>query len=445
MILRLISRFSFGFIRRLVRPANPNDTSARGAAASTLAEMSSGMRAQAKTLHEEIVAVRKTVPPLELVRVPSDDRAWLTEPEAARRVQALHNAGFIDGAMWSYVGIANLTTLDLIDPTGTILASVTRQGTRFVLELEQHMADGRICNAVDIEPGKGITPPPWRHPQYRPGTAPEVLIADFIAEAPTREPVRGSIEELRQRGADAFHRLQIWRAERGGWSLAETRAQHGLAADAPLTDELAESWMKVRERWLTGWLRLQPNLTFDLDAQLGSIICVHDNSMPDLLLLQWIAVTGDEGVRRRNLEEGNPRQVFERLNQSRGAPLARVLQKTTEPAADFYLPQTQPRLITLEGPFGDALNTGLRRKDLRRSLFELGDLHLSTREEAEAICQAISHLEASPDPIPERDIRALIRLVTRSAEGSEGRQHLQENALEGLERLAHRAKGQAGS
>ncbi len=438
-------RFLFGFIRRLFSRGNPNTSSARGAAATTLADMSSGMHGQAKALHGELVAVRKKLPPLELARVASDDRAWLAEPEAARRIQALHDAGFTDGAMWGYVGIANLLTFDLIDPTGSVCASVSRQGTRHILELEQHLADGSIHSANDTEAARGMSPAPFRHLQNRPGIAPELLIADFLAEARARDSIRSSLEQFRQRGTEAFRRTQTWRAERGGWSLDETRAQLGLPANSPVTDELNGSWMEIRERWFTCWLRLQPDLPFDLDAQLGSFICVHDDSDRDMLLLQWIAVTEDAGVRRTDLAEGRPREAFERVNRSRGEPLARVVQKTTAPAADFYLPQTRPRLITLQNPLGDALDKGLRRHDLRRCLFDLGDPHLSTREEAEAVCQAIAHLEASTDPIAERDVRALIRLVTRSAEDSEARRHLQQNALEGLERLARRSKDQVPS
>lgn len=439
----MILRFLFGFIRRLFRRGNPQESTARGAAGSTLAEMAAGMRVQAKSVHEEIVGVRRSVPALELVRVASEDRGWLAEPEAAARLQALHAAGFTDGAMWSYAGIPNLLGFDLIDPTGTIHAGLMRQGTRVVLELEQHLADGSICSVADTEPPKGITSPPWRRPQYRPEIAPEVLIADFLAEARLRDAVRGSIEELRALGAGAFRRLQTWRAERAGWSLDEIRVQRGLPADGPVTDELQEAQMKVRERWLTAWLKLQPELPFDLEARLAELVFVHDESDPDLLMLQWVAVTGDDGVRSDDFAEGTPREALERVNRARGEPLARVIRKTSEPAADFYLPQVHPRIIALTGPLGDALDHGLRRRDLRRSLFAVGDLRLSSRAEAEAVCAAIAHIEAAAEPFPERDLGALVRLVTRSVEGSEANEHLRAHALEGLERLARRAAGRS--
>ncbi len=441
----MILRFLFGFLRRLFRRGNPNEATARGAAGSTLAEMSAGMRAQAQSVHGEIVALRRAVPTLELVRIASDDRAWLAEPEAAARLKALHEAGFTDGALWSYAGIPNLLGFDLIDATGSVHAAVMRQGTRVILELEQHLADGSVCSVADSEAAKGITSPPWRRPQNRPGTAPEQLIADFLAEARARDGVRGSIEDLRQLGAAAFRRLQAWRAERGGWTLDEIRAQRGLPADAPVTEELQEAQMKVRERWFTVWLRLQPNLAFELEARLGDWICVHDETNRDLLLLQWVAVTGDDGVRSDDFEEGTPPEALERVNRARGEPLVRAAQKTTAPAADFYLPQVRPRIISLTGPFGDALDQGLRRRDLRRSLFGLGDVQLSTRAEAEAVCEAVAYLEAQAELPAERDLKALIRLVTRSAEGSEASQHLRANALDGLERLARRSAGQASS
>ena len=183
----MILRFLFGFLRRLFRRGNPNEATARGAAGSTLAEMSAGMRAQAQSVHGEIVALRRAVPTLELVRIASDDRAWLAEPEAAARLKALHEAGFTDGALWSYAGIPNLLGFDLIDATGSVHAAVMRQGTRVILELEQHLTDGSVCSVADSEAAKGITSPPWRRPQNRPGTAPEQLIADFLAEARARD------------------------------------------------------------------------------------------------------------------------------------------------------------------------------------------------------------------------------------------------------------------
>ena len=445
MILRFLGLLFQKVFGGLFGRRTSDDSSLRGAAASALVDMEDGMRAQAAAVHHDLVRMRRTLPPLALVRVPATDVAWLQEPEATRRLNALREAGFAEGEACQYQGLTNVAGFDLLDPTHTFRATLAKSGTRIVLELDVHLEDGSVVAGCDAEMPRGITAPPWIRRDHRPGIEPADLIRTFT-ETIRGLPVRqGDLALFRALSAESFHRLQEWRAERGGWTMDEVRAQKGVAVDAPVTDELETAYQQNVERWITCWLRLQPQLPFDLDARLESLLYVHDAMDRAALQLQWVVLTEDTSVRGTEFGEGSPREALARVNESRGCPLALAFQKTTEPRVDFYLPQVHPRIIALQGPLGDALEKGLRRNDLRKSLFALGKYRISTREEAEALGAAVAYLESSTRPVSQGDLKALVRIVTQVQEGSGAVEPLREQVLDPLERLVRRVTGASGA
>ena len=445
MILRFLGLLTRKVFGGLFGRRTSDDSSLRGAAASALGEMEDGMRSQAAAVHHDLVRMRRTLPPLALVRLPATDVAWLQEPQSVRRLDALRTAGFSEGEACQYQGLPNVSGFDLLDPTHTFRATVAKSGTRIVLELDVHLEDGTVVALCDSEMPRGITAPSWIRRDHRPGTEPADLIRTFT-ETISGLPVRqGDLASFRALSEASFRRLQEWRAERGGWTMDEVRAQKGVAADAPVTDELETAYQQNVERWITCWLRLQPQLPFDLDARLESLLYVHDRMDRAALQLQWVVLTEDTGVRGTEFGEGSPREALARVNESRGGPLALVFQKTTEPRVDFYLPQVHPRIIALQGPLGDALEKGLRRNDLRKCLFALGKYRISTREEAEALGAAVAYLECSPRPVSHGDLKALVRMVTQVQEGSAAVEPLRDQVVDPLERLVRRVTGASGA
>ncbi len=430
----LIRKVSGGLLGR--RPSS--DSSIRGAAASALGEMEEGMRAQAAAVHHDLVRLRRTLPPLSLIRQTAADAAWLQEPEAVRRLDALRAAGFTEGEACQYQGLPNVAGFDLLDPTHTIRATLAKSGPKMVLELDVHLEDGMVMALCDAEMPRGITAPPWIRCEHRPGADPADLIRAFQETVRGTAARQGDLASFRLLASESFRRLQEWRAERGGWTMDEIRAQKGVSADAPVTEELASAHQQNVERWITCWLRLQPQLPFDLEARLESLLYVHAAMDRAALQLQWVVLTEDTGVRGTEFGEGSPREALARVNESRGCPLALAFQKITEPPVDFYLPQVHPRIIGPQGPLGDALEKGLRRNDLRKSLLALGKYQASTREEAEALGAAVAYLEAATRPVSQADLKALVRVVTQVQEGSAAAAHLREQVLDPLERLVRR-------
>jgi hypothetical protein len=445
MILRFLGLLFQKVFGGLFGSRASNASSLRGAAASALGEMEDGMRAQAAAVHHDLVRMRRTLPPLVLIRQPATDVAWLQEPEATRRLNGLREAGFAEGEACQYQGLPNVLGFDLLDPTRTLRATLAKSGSKWVLELDVHLEDGTVVALCDSEIPRGITAPPWIRREYRPAAEPEELIRTFTETIRGMPVKQGDLALFRALSAESFRRLQEWRAERGGWTMEEIRAQRGVAAEAPVTEELETAHQQNVERWITCWLRLQPQLPFDLDARLESLLYVHDRMDWAALQLQWVVLTEDTGVRGTEFGEGSPREALDRVNKSRGCPLALVFQKTTEPRVDFYLPAVHPRIIALQGPLGDALEKGLRRNDLRKCLFALGKYRISTREEAEALGAAVAYLESSTRPVSEGDLKALVRIVTQVQEGSAAVEPLRELVLDPMERLVRRVTGAKGA
>jgi hypothetical protein len=93
------------------------------------------------------------------------------------------------------------------------------------------------------------------------------------------------------------------------------------------------------ERALCNWWRLQSDPPVPLEQVLESLVIVHDEMIPDLLINAYWCATDDFKAKDADFAAGRPREAFARVVSSRGARLRGVYQKRTPLEADFYLPQ----------------------------------------------------------------------------------------------------------
>ncbi len=142
---------------------------------------------------------------------------------------------------------------------------------------------------------------------------------------------------------DDFFRYQAWMAERGGATRDELATRYVAIGKLPIGEE-GESFLNMArsdevERSLCNWWRLRPDTSSELEQVLESLIIVHDEMTPDLLINAYWCGTDDFEAKDADFVAGTPREAFARVVSSRGASLRRVHQKRTPLEADFYLPQ----------------------------------------------------------------------------------------------------------
>ncbi|HAB16081.1 MAG TPA: hypothetical protein DCE44_06495, partial [Verrucomicrobiales bacterium] len=411
-----------------------------------LANLGANLKGQARAAMDEfrqhMIAVRRSAPLLRVKVQPSDDDSWLSEPAAAARVQALLEHGFTPVGVFRMDGIPNYAVATFIQPATATEGGVARTSNGITLELGRHFPDGNWVEMADSPAPKGVTNPPWLTRHHHPELPPADLINALNAIPSAQPAVPISPEGLPKQIEDNFHRIQCWRAERGGWTIEEVKRQRGLTDDTEVTEELQLLRHENAERWLTNWLRLQTDLPFVVDDLIESLVIVHDDLPPDILGNVWWCGTGDFDVRSDDFEEGAPRDVFERINQQRGEPLMRVWQKQTPLKADFYLPQERPRRIAVRSELGDALNEGLTKGDLRRALFAVASSEFESGEDAEAICQALALLKPDETTNLARQTQAVARLFQQVPDrNSAAFRHLQQHGIPHLLRLFDQIHG----
>lgn len=329
------------------RTGNPEKD--RAALESSCVEFLDGLASKAKAAIEEcrkqLIGLRKRLIPLRVDVLPAEDTAWTQQPAAQERIQALERAGFVPAGCFQVRQIPTYLASGYVHLTEHVQALVEQSGGRISLALASRLANGCEFNVHDCPAKPGLPRPPWDRVENLPDLPPDALIAAFyqrrpaVATLPLRpEDIPGLIE-------DGFRRVQNWRAERGGWTLAEIKLQKGLPESAETTEELMMARHDSAEVWLFNWLRLQTGLPFAPEEVLEQLVIIHDDLTPDLLVNEWWVATADFRAKEEMFAEGTPREAFVRVNAERGAKLRRVLQKTTGFPVDFYLPADDPRAV----------------------------------------------------------------------------------------------------
>lgn len=318
----------------------------RAALKSSFADFLGGLeskaRAAAEEFHKHMIGVRKRPVPLSVNVVPAEDAAWRWQPAALERILALERAGFVPAGCFQVRQIPTYFVCGLVHPTENVQALVEQSGGRINLVVASRLTDGREFSVHDSPAKPGFPRPPWELVENHPELSPDALIATFFQHRPAVATLPLRPEDFPGQVEEGFRRVQAWRAERGGWTLAEIKLQKGLPETAETTEELRMERHDSAELWLFNWLRLQADLPFAPEEMLERLVIIHDDLTPDLLVNEWWVATMDFKSREDLFAEGSPREAFARVNEERGRKLNRILQKNTGFPADFYLPADTP-------------------------------------------------------------------------------------------------------
>ncbi len=321
----------------------------REAMKESFAELLGSFENQAKAAMEEfrqhVIGLRKRPVPLRIEVLPAEDTAWTRQPAAQERIQALERAGFVPAGCFQVRQIPTYQFYGFVHPAENVQAAVEQSGGQINLVLASRLADGREFNVHGCPAKPGLPRPPWDRLEHFPELSPDALIAAFYQYRPPVPTLPVRPEDYPGLMEEGFQRVQAWRAERGGWTLAEIKLQKGLPESAETTEELMMARHDSAEVWLFNWLRLQAGLPFAPEEVLERLVIIHDDLTPDLLVNEWWLATTDLRANEELFTEGSPREAFARVNAERGAKLRRVLQKTTGFPADFYLPADDPQTL----------------------------------------------------------------------------------------------------
>jgi hypothetical protein len=390
-------------------------------------------KTQADGFFQHYVEIRRKAPAAVVDRMLKKDPEWMQTKEYQDRASALSAAGFLPADMYSFRQFSAMTFADFVldRPDGTFVASICKTPKGTSMDVALYFPDDRMASCTDVAAPAGMTNVPWSTRSYLPGIAASELIRDFIQRHEGRGASHLDAEQLAGLATAQFQRTQAWRAERGGWTLDEIKAQRGLPSDAPVDDALFQARLENIERWSTVWLRLQKGLPFDLEQNMDKLVMIHDE-LPDFMVqVFWMAATGDTDARRDDFNSGTPREVVARLAAKQGGPLRRVFQKTSPVEVDFYLPAEVGRKIDVQTPLGNALNEGLIKGNLRQALSSLDEeeAEISTAENARAIQQALAHLATDPVKLLLPHLVSFCRILDTCPVDSDAGSYLREHAM----------------
>jgi len=380
----------------------------------TVGRLTDGLKHEAEAAMREfkdhVQQIRRSLPPMKVCVLPADNLDWTAEPTARSRIEALRAAGFQELGGFRLDTIPNYSFVGFIHAEQAAQAQVTRTGATTVLEMSSLCTDGTEFGNLDLAAKAGSPSAPWTTIRRRPELAPDELIKDFLESRPQQGLVVVTSDSFASRIEEGFHRLQCWRAERGGFTAAELRQMQGLGDDA-------ESWEKAEmlrhdhaQRWLCNWLAAHPDSGVRLSDVLDTLVIVYDEMSADLVANAWWCGTGDIGLRSTEFSGGKPLEVFCEINRRRGAPLRLVCQKPPPFAANFYLPNPRPQPTRKVSALVRAIEVGRTKNDLRGALLDVRDCQIKSDADAVAICNALRVLSSRGTPDFARQVQALTRL-----------------------------------
>lgn len=303
-----------------------------------LGELQAKAIAAAEEFVQRCTKLRERRTPLWIHVVPGESM-WTAAPAVCERIASLKEAGFVEAGCFRIEEIPRFLVCGWVHPTRHVEALIEQHADGSIaLFLEASLVDGSDLSVSDQPPKSKLPPPPWQIKRHCPGIPTASLIAEFFGMLTDNSTVPLPAEAFASRLEKAFHRVQHWRADRGGWSIPEIKAQRGLPDSAETTEELFMTRRDSADTWLFNWLRMQEALPFSPEAVLRNLVIVHDDLTVDLVANEWQVRTHDLKAKADLFVAGTPREAFARVNADRGNRLRLVFQKRTGLAADFYLP-----------------------------------------------------------------------------------------------------------
>ncbi len=287
--------------------------------------------------------VRSKTPPLRVELVATTDASWLDAPAVQQVVQDLVHIGFQLAGVLAVKGNDKAVMAGFAAPEHRASASIPKSGDRVFVSFISHFTDGSAFECSNMPVPFEPPCPDWLVRQRRVGASPQELWSSFLAERPAKGMTESTVSGFAASNVDDFFRYQAWMTERGGATRDELAARYKAVGKLPAGEE-GESFLNMArndevERSLCNWWRMQANTPSPLEAVLESLIIVHDEMSPDLLINTYWCATDDFKAKDADFAAGRPREAFARAVSSRGARLRRVYQKRTPLEADFYLPE----------------------------------------------------------------------------------------------------------
>lgn len=285
---------------------------------------------------------RSKAPPLRMELVAATDTAWLRAPAVEEIIERLAGIGFEPAGVVAVQGNDKVAMAGFVAPKHRSFATIPRTGEKAFVSFMSHFSDGTAVEysnmPVPFEPPR----PDWLIHRRHPGETPENLWAAFMAERPAKEAIETFRDGFGATNMENYARYQAWFSERGGATQDELAARFkaiGKLASGKEGEELLKMARSDEiESSLCNWWRLQKETPAPLEAVLDSLIIIHDELSPDLLINAYWCGTNDFRVKETEIAKGRPREAFARVVSERGGKLRKVLEKNTPLAADFYLP-----------------------------------------------------------------------------------------------------------
>ncbi|MEI7729838.1 MAG: hypothetical protein WCO56_09715 [Verrucomicrobiota bacterium] len=286
--------------------------------------------------------VRSKTQPLRIQLIPSTDAAWLDAAPARSIVEFLLQLGFQRADVVGIKGNAKVVMAGFAAPHHGVLASIPKGSEHIFLSFVSHFTDGSAFECSNMPVPCEPPCPEWLIRRRHPGASAQDLWSAFLAERPPKTVQPVAAESFAESNADDFFRYQAWMAERGGTTREELETRYKSIGKLPAGEEAANFLNMARsneiERAMCNWWRLQSEAPYPLEQVMDSLIIVHNELSPDLLVNAYWCGANDFKAKVPDFAGESPREAFARVVASRGGLLRKVFEKRSPLQADFYLP-----------------------------------------------------------------------------------------------------------
>jgi hypothetical protein len=301
-------------------------------------------KAEAATadFRNHIQQVRSRTQPLRIELVRSADAAWLDSEASRPIVDFLMQLGFQRAYVVAVKGNDKAVIAGFASPQHCVLASIPKGSAHVFLSFVTHFTDGCAFECSNMPFPFEPPCPEWLVRRRHTGTSPRDLWTAFLAARPSKPMQPAPPESFAESNVDDFFRYQVWMAERGGATREELETRYRAIGKLPAGEE-AEGFLNMArsdeiERAMCSWWRLQSDAPCPLEQVMESLIVVHDELSPDLLINAYWCGTNDFKAKDQDFTTRSPREAFAGVVAGRGSLLRKVFEKRTSLQADFYLP-----------------------------------------------------------------------------------------------------------
>jgi len=287
--------------------------------------------------------VRSKTQPLRIELVPSADASWLDSAASRPIVDFLLQLGFERADVVAVKSNDKAVMAGFAGPQHGVFASIPKGSEHVFLSFVSHFTDGSAFECSNMPVPFEPPCPEWLVRRRHTGTSPQDLWSAFLAARPSKPMQPAPPESFAESNVDDFFRYQAWMAERGGATREELETRYRAIGKLPAGEE-AEGFLNMArsdeiERSMCNWWRLQSEAPYPLEQVMESLIIVHDELSPDLLINAYWCGTNDFKAKDQDFASGSPREAFAGVVAGRGSLLRKVFEKRTSLQADFYLPR----------------------------------------------------------------------------------------------------------